>query len=219
MKTNHYHCLVVSRERQTEDPGESDESVLVREDDQNKGTVLKKVCPETAEIRLYCHSESKAKKEQAVRNRFHDREEALNKLNDGLNKKGTVKKYEKIIERIGRLIEKHNIVSQDYTITVIPDEHKKEAIAIEWQRNPKSNDKDRNCGVYCLRTNIQDWAEQVMGNLVHVNRNRSDIPVTQIGTRITSGVPSKRGSSHRTSFYKHASLSLGSYLTVPVKAE
>lgn len=77
-----------------------------------------------------------------------------------MNKKGTVKKYEKIVERIGRLRDKHSIVSEDYSITVIPDEHKKEAIAIEWQRNSKSNDNDRNCGVYRLRTNIENWSEQ-----------------------------------------------------------
>ena len=62
---------------------------------------------ETKETRLYCYSDQKAKKEQAIRNRFHVRlEEALDKLNAGLDKKGTLKNVAKIHERIGRLREK-----------------------------------------------------------------------------------------------------------------
>jgi len=34
-------------------------------------------------------------------------EEALNKFHSGLSKKGTIKKYTKVIERIGRLREKN----------------------------------------------------------------------------------------------------------------
>ena len=87
-------------------------------------------------------------------------EEALNKPHDGLNKKGTVKKYSKILERIGRLREKNQRVSQDYRIEVIADDQKKNAIRIEWQRQPQSEQKDKHCGVYCLRTNITDWSEE-----------------------------------------------------------
>lgn len=160
LKSRGYRYLVVSREKRKAPPQESDNAVLVRDERKNRVTVLKEVCGDTGETRLYCHSERKAKKEQGIRNRFHERmEQALTRLHDGLSKKGTVKNYEKVVERIGRLREKNRVVSQDYSIEVIPDEPKKTAVAIEWRRTSQSQNKDRLTGVYCLRTNINDWSE------------------------------------------------------------
>ena len=90
-----YLYRVVSRERDVQAP-------------QNKVTVYRALEAETGETRLYCHSGQKDKNEQAIRNRFPVRlEEALDKLNaGGLDKKGTIKNYAKILERIGRLREK-----------------------------------------------------------------------------------------------------------------
>lgn len=156
-----YHYLVVSRERTVKNPREFDDAVMVRETERSKVCVYSETDEETKETRLYCHSEQKAKKEQSIRNRFHERmEESLNKLHNGLNKKGTIKKYTKILERIGRLREKNRRVSQDYRIEVIADDEKINAIRIEWQREPQSKQKDQHCGVYCLRTNIPDWPEE-----------------------------------------------------------
>ena len=156
-----YHYLVVSRERSVTDPRDQDNAVMIRETEHSKVCVYSETNEETKETRLYCHSEQKAKKEQSIRNRFHVRmEEALDKLDMGLNKKGTVKKYSKILERIGRLREKNQRVSPDYRIAVIADNEKKNAIRIEWKREPQSEQKDQQCGVYCLRTNIPDWSEE-----------------------------------------------------------
>ena len=87
-------------------------------------------------------------------------EEGLDKLNTGLDKKGTTKNYAKILERIGRLREKNSRVAQDYSIEVIADADKNNAIRIEWKRELQSDQKDQHCGVYCLRTNIPDWSEE-----------------------------------------------------------
>jgi len=156
-----YHYLVVSRERTVKNPKDQDSAVMVRETEHSTVCVYSETDEQTKETRLYCHSELKAKKEQSIRNRFHVRmEEALDKLNAGLNKKGTVKKYSKILERIGRLREKNRRISPDYQIEVIADDEKKNAIRIEWKREPQSKQKDQHCGVYCLRTNIPDWSEE-----------------------------------------------------------
>jgi len=153
--------LVVSRERTVNDPREQENAVMVRETEHNTVCVYRETDPETKETRLYCHSEQKAKKEHAIRDRFHVRmEDALNALDAGLNKKGTVKKYPKILERIGRLREKNRRVAQDYRIEVIADDTKQNALRIEWQRQPQSEQKDQQCGVYCLRTNILGWSEE-----------------------------------------------------------
>ena len=156
-----YHYLVVSREQSVKNPKDQDNAVMVRDTEHSKVCVYSETDAETNETRLYCHSEQKAKKEQSIRNRFHVRmEEALNKLDAGLNKKYTLKKYSKILERIGRLREKNRRVSPDYQIEVIADKEQKNAIRIEWELQPQSEQKDLHCGVYCLRTNIPDWSEE-----------------------------------------------------------
>ena len=92
---------------------------------------------------------------------FHVRlEEAPAKLNAGLDKKGMVKNYVKTLERIGRLREKNSRVASAYRIEATADADKNNAIRIEWQRESQSDQKDRHCGIYCLRTNIKDWSEQ-----------------------------------------------------------
>ena len=156
-----YQYLVVSREGHAKDPRDQESAVMVRKTEHNSVAVYREIDAETGETRLYCHSELKAKKEQAIRNRFHVRlEEGLDKLNAGLDKKGTTKNYAKILERIGRLREKNSRVAQDYRIEVIADADKNNAIRIEWKREFQSDQKDQHCGVYCLRTNIPDWSEE-----------------------------------------------------------
>ena len=155
-----YQYLVGSRERQLKDPREQDSALLLRDTARSQVRVYRDIDPESGETRLYCHSEQKAQKEQAIRNRFHGRlEAALTQLQAGLNQKGTVKNYVKVLERVGRLREKHSRVAQDYQIDVTPDEQHKNAVTLTWQRLAPSAEKDRHCGVYCLRSNISDWSE------------------------------------------------------------
>lgn len=156
-----YQYIVVSRERQVKDPREQDHPVLIRDTARSQVRVYRDIDPDSGETRLYCHSEQKAKKEQAIRNRFHERlEAALTQLQAGLSQKGTLKNYVKILERIGRLREKNSRVAHDYQIDVTPDAEHKNAVAITWQRQAPSAEKDRHCGVYCLRSNLPDWSEQ-----------------------------------------------------------
>jgi transposase len=156
-----YRYIVVSRERQMKDPREQDHPVLIRDTERSRVRVHCDIDPDSGESRLYCHSEQKAKKEQGIRNRFHERlETALNQLQAGLSQKGTVKNYAKILERIGRLREKNSRVAHDYQIDVTPDAEYKNAIAMTWHRPGSRAQKDRHCGVYCLRSNIPDWSEE-----------------------------------------------------------
>ena len=156
-----YHYIVVSRERQVKDPREQDGTLLIRDTKRSQVRVYRDIDPDSGETRLYCHSEQKTQKEQAIRTRFHQRlEAALAQLQAGLSQKGTVKNYVKVLERIGRLREKNSRVAGDYQIDVTPDAEHKNAVAITWQRQASSAEKDRQCGVYCLRSNMPDWPEQ-----------------------------------------------------------
>jgi len=108
-------------------------------------------------VRLYCHSQTKEKKEQGILTRFAERmETALIKLKDGLSKKGTIKKADKIQERIGRIKQKNTRVSRHYTIDVIVDEETQNAIDIQWKKNEKADKKDADAGCYCLRSSLVD---------------------------------------------------------------
>jgi hypothetical protein len=61
---------------------------------------------------LLCHSEAKEAKEMAIFERRTKKfEKELQKIKEGLGKKGTQKSYEKIFERIGRLKEKYKVGS------------------------------------------------------------------------------------------------------------
>ncbi|MBS3952082.1 MAG: IS1634 family transposase [Methylomicrobium sp.] len=117
-----YQYIVVSRERQVKDPREQDGALLIRDTGRSQVRVYRDLDADSGETRLNCHSEQKAKKEHAIRNRFNERlEAALTQLQTGLSQNGTVKNYAKILERIGRLREKNSRVAQDYQIDVTSD--------------------------------------------------------------------------------------------------
>jgi len=154
-----YSYLVVSRDKKLPDDSTVD-SVVVKEDKDSRVTILRELSENGEEIRLYCHSQAKEKKEAGILNRFTERfESELTKLNEGLKKKGTLKKVDKINERIGRIRQKNTRVSNGYTINVIADENKDNAIEIQWMRNEKAEEKFAQAGTYCLRSNLTDWSE------------------------------------------------------------
>lgn len=160
LQAQHYYYIVVSRQRHKETPTREDGAVVIKDDPNNRIIAKRVDCPDTGEVKLYCHSQAREKTEAGIRNRFTQRfEEALCALNAGLNKKGTVKKYDKILERIGRLKQKNSRVAARYSITVIADEKKEKALRIEWTRKDAPSTDDAQAGVYCLRTNRTDWDE------------------------------------------------------------
>ena len=97
----------------------------------------------------------KAKTEQMTSKAAQRYEMELEKIANGLSKKTGTKKYEKIVERIGRIKEKYRKIANQYEVTVKSDDKKDRVIGIEWiSREQKASGKQ--AGVYCLRTNRQD---------------------------------------------------------------
>ncbi|MGF1613378.1 MAG: transposase [Gammaproteobacteria bacterium] len=84
----------------------------------------------------------------------------MEKLAAGLNKKGTVKRYEKVLERLGRLKQKYARAAQYYDVTVEHDETHNQATALRWARNKILDDTLP--GVYCLRTHQDTWDETTL---------------------------------------------------------
>ena len=92
-------------------------------------------------------------------------EQELKKLRDGLSKKGCLKTYPKVLERIGRLRQRYSRVSKAFTITV--KEQKSKATQITWEFDESKLGKPYD-GSYFLRTdrtelsNKQLWSTYVM---------------------------------------------------------
>ena len=163
LRQHQYPYLVVSRKKHREFDEES--SVVVKKDDECTVRVQKVFDEETQETLLYCHSSQREKKDQAIDDRVTSRlEEALHKLEGGLHKKQSIKKYDKVMVKIGRLREKYSRASKQYTISVEKDDTTGNATKITWQRQAVENTTDSYPGVYCLRTSHADWDESLLWN-------------------------------------------------------
>jgi transposase len=151
--------VVVSRRRHRQfDP---DDACLIKEDGPLTIRAQRVVNDDTGEVELYCHSTQREQKERGIAERFAQRFEAeLQKLADGLHKPRTVKRYEKVFERIGRLKQKYPRAARYYEISVEQDEAGPNAKAIRWQRITPVDDTLP--GVYCLRSNQTEWDEQTL---------------------------------------------------------
>ena len=150
---------VVSRRRHRQfDP---DDACLIKEDGLLSIRAQRVVNDDTGEVELYCHSTQREQKERGIAERFAQRFEAeLQKLADGLHKPRTVKRYETVFERIGRLKQKYPRAAQYYEISVEQDETGPNAKVIRWQRITPVDDTLP--GVYCLRSNQTEWDEQTL---------------------------------------------------------
>jgi transposase len=163
LREHGYPYLVVSRKKHREFDEEA--SVIVKKDDECTVRVQKVFDEATQETLLYCHSSQREKKDQAIDDRVTNRmEEALQKLAGGLQKKRSLKKYDKVMVAIGRLRQKYSRASKQYAISVEKDEISGNATKITWQKKAVENTTDSYPGVYCLRTSHADWDETLLWN-------------------------------------------------------
>jgi hypothetical protein len=125
----------------------------------DKKTRLKvKLVKKDGEAWLHCHSELKEAKEKAILEKKLEKfEQELKNIRDGLKKKGTRKKYEYIVERIGRIKERYGVGSL-YDIEIQQVEG--QVTKIEFRKNPRGNVKEKQVGNYILRTNRLDLTEE-----------------------------------------------------------
>ena len=120
---------------------------------------------ERIEQRLFVHSQAKPQKEDAIltskRARF---ETELRHLHEGLAKPGHTKKYERVLERVGRIRERCAKVTRQYDIDVErdPGPGRKRpgpnAVAVRFSCRPAHAEADAGTGAYLLRTSRTDWS-------------------------------------------------------------
>jgi len=120
----------------------------------------KEISEDGAEVRLYCHSIEREAKESAMMTQFSQRFEAgLQRIAEGLQKPRSEKRYDKLLERIGRLKEKSHGASRHYTISLVRDESGKKVTALNWEKSEVPGTMATHPGVYCLRSNELTWDE------------------------------------------------------------
>jgi transposase len=150
----HYHYIAVSRKKI--EPPASDDCIVIKETKKNK-VEAKRILGDD-EIFLYCKSSLKQQKERSMQGRLKQNfEEQLTHIAKSIRKKGCTKRYDKVLERIGRLKEKYKQIARYYQIHV----EEKDALAcrITWNYMREQSDQ-RFSGSYFLRTDRFDLSEK-----------------------------------------------------------
>jgi transposase len=155
LKGEEYRYIVVSRKKKTAIPPDVS-MVAVKQDDRDQTVLVEAGLSKNKdadELKLYCHSVEKEKKEEGIKNKFQKRFEfELVKARNALDLKNGTKRYDKVLERIGRLKERYRSVARGYKIAVEKDRETDKAKDIKWSRK----ETEKTSGVYCLRTNRED---------------------------------------------------------------
>ena len=123
---------------------------------------------------LYCESEAKAAVASSMKQSFRKRfEDELTKLAEGLTKPKGRKKFIKVVERLGRLKEKHKRISGCYEVNAVASADGTTATSIEWK---VIDDKmeDKLTGSYFLRTNLVKMGAQELWQLYNTLRGVED---------------------------------------------
>ncbi len=117
-----------------------------------------RLASEDGAARLSVVSEGKKTAETSIlglrRTRF---EAALERLHSGLPVKGRLKRYDKVLESVGRLKQRVSAVARPYEITVETADTGPNASAVRFKRRPLYDEADEGAGADGLRTSHIDW--------------------------------------------------------------
>ena len=158
LKEQGYAYLVVSRKREKQ--FDEAQAVVVKTDRDNQTIVraqrveIKDETGAIEEVELYCHSQPRALKENAMQQRIQTKFiQALESLNAGLTQPRRMKNYEKVLQKVGALTNTYASIAQYYTVTVTKDPHSPNALSVHYKEKKGTDQMSALHGVYCLRTN------------------------------------------------------------------
>lgn len=148
-----FEYVAISRRKQCDETLFAQAPAQKLEINRHKELTVKKA-QQGDEVFLLCESPDRAAKEEAIFSRRRERfEKGLRALQKGLKKPRTKKDYASVLERIGRLKERHK-VGHFYAIEVEKDQEK--ATDIKWNF---LSGKKRAPGKYIIRTSRKDLSE------------------------------------------------------------
>jgi len=123
---------------------------------------------------LYCESEAKAAVASQMKQSFRKRyEEDLQRVAESLAKPKGRKKYPKVLERIGRLKEKHKHIAGCYEVTIKASEDGVNAAAVEWKVIDEKM-SEKLTGKYFLRTNELGMSPKELWGIYNILRRVED---------------------------------------------
>lgn len=163
LKERGYNYLCVSRTKLTDYTLKDEGRTVTVFDNRRRPITLAQVAHEKGgDYYLRVNSPSKAITERSMNRQWRDRFEAeLTKARNALTAKGGTKKYDKVVERIGRALGKYPSVSKYYRIDYIRSEVKPDQMAdIRWQIKLSDDDVEQRLGTYFLRTNVSTLDER-----------------------------------------------------------
>ena len=163
IKKRGFKYVAVSRKRTYDDSFWSEEEPEKIALSDGKTILSMKLARTEEEVFLLCHSEAKEAKESAILlSREEKFEQELLAMREGLKEKRKLKKYDKIMERIGRFKERYK-VGNLYTINVKQTDGK--VTDIQFVKNEQYHAKESSVGTYVLRTNRLDLCAQEISKL------------------------------------------------------
>ena len=156
--TGGYEYLVVSRKRDKQFNDNKATAVKVDRDDnaivKAQRVEIRDEEDNIQEIELYCHCKPREAKENSMQQRVQTKfTEALDYLNEGLTKPRRMKKYDKVLEKVGSLKSTYSTIAKYYTVDVKKDPNSDNALSVTYKEKIGTDDKSAMNGVYCLRTN------------------------------------------------------------------
>lgn len=167
-----YNYIVVARNKPVEfseiDP---DHLITVKQDKRNKVEV--ELIDRDGERILFCKSKLKTAKEQSMKQRFQEHfEQDLKLVSSALHKKYGTKKYDKVMQKIGRLQQKYSRIAPYYQIDVKKQDQN--AVELNWKQIHPQRAEERFSGSYFLRTSRTDLDEKQIWSIYIMLTNLED---------------------------------------------
>ena len=172
LKENKYHYITVNRGKA---PFEKDftDMAVIREDKEKGEKIEVKRFTSEGEAYILCRSEKKIVKERNMRRRVEQLFlERLEYYKAGLRVNRRTKRYEKVIELIGKLKEKYPKAAKLYDIEIIGERGKSlgekniHAVDIKYKKKEGRYDSDTlSEGSYILRTDRLDLSDDEIWNI------------------------------------------------------
>jgi transposase len=170
LKSKGYDYLCVSRSSLKEYQADVSATPVQISDKKNQPIELLKVKTKgNTDQYLWVRSQAKAMKENSMNGLLSQRfEEGIQNIQEGILRKGGTKKLNKVYERIGRLKQKYPSVHTYYDITVSND-GKGTATSINCHHKT-GEDKDKQAGIYFLRTSLINLDEHTFWTIYNAIR-------------------------------------------------
>lgn len=173
IRSKGYHYLCVSRSKLKDYQAISQRLTVLLQTKSNREVQLKAVSSnQHTDYFLEVKSQDKYATANSMRKSFEQKfEAALQKIQHALQRKGGVKRTDKVNQRIGRAKQSCPFVQRYYDIDVVLDNNELNVKHISWKKNEQRyKQKMENLGIYFLRTSLNVQNEVIVWSIYNTIR-------------------------------------------------